>query len=54
MLKNVNERGKMYYYLALLFDLFGGTEAAKEFYSKVVGLNSPMFFEYRLAEWATK
>lgn len=54
MLKNVNQRGKMYYYLALLFDLFGGTEAAREFYSKVVGLNSPMFFEYRLAEWATK
>ena len=53
-LKNINERGKMYFYLALFYELSGSTEAAKEFYSKVLNMNSPMFFEYRLAEWAVE
>ena len=34
--------------------MFGGKEAAKEYYTKVVEMNSPMFFEYRLAEWSIK
>lgn len=53
-LTNRNQQGKMYYYLGLYYDMFGGVEAAKDFYSKVVELNSPMFFEYRLAEWRVK
>ena len=53
-LKNRNLRGKMYFYLGLFYDMFGGKEAAKEYYTKVVEMNSPMFFEYRLAEWSIK
>ena len=51
---NRNLQGKMYYYLALFYDMFGGTELANEYYAKVVSMNSPMFFEFRLAEWRTK
>ena len=53
-LKNINERGKMYFYLGLFHELSGAQEAAKEFYAKVLGMNSPMFFEYRIAEWAVQ
>ncbi len=48
---NGNKKGKMYFYLGLYYDMFGGIEAAKQFYTKVVDMKSPMFFEYRLAEW---
>lgn len=51
-LDNANDRGKMYFYLGLFYELSGAEDSAKEFYSKVVSLNSPMFFEYRIAEWA--
>ncbi len=51
---NRNLQGKMYYYLALFYDMFGGAELANEYYAKVVSMNSPMFFEFRLAEWRTK
>ena len=44
----------MYYYLGLFYDMFGGREFADEYYAKVVTMNSPMFFEYRLAEWRVK
>lgn len=48
---NRNQQGKMYYYLGLFYDMFGAEEGAKEYYAKVVSMNTPMFFEYRLAEW---
>ncbi len=51
---NRNQQGKMYYYLALFYDMFGGTEFANEYYAKVISMNSPMFFEFRLAEWRLK
>ncbi len=53
-LSNMNERGKMYFYLAQFYDMFGDVENAKKYYAKVLEMNSPMFFEYRLAEWAVK
>lgn len=53
-LQNGNVKGKMYYYLGLFYDMFGGREFADEYYAKVVTMNSPMFFEYRLAEWRVK
>ena len=53
-LTNRNQQGKMYYYLGLYYDMFGAEEAAKDFYAKVVSMNSPMFFEFRLAEWRVK
>ena len=50
-LEDRNKQGKMYFYLGLFFDMFGGTEFANDYYAKVVNMQSPMFFEYRLAEW---
>ncbi len=50
-IENANTKGKMYFYLGLFYDMFGGSQYAKEYYSKVLKMNSPMFFEYRLAEW---
>lgn len=50
-ISSTNLRGKMYFYLGLFYDMFGGHEAACEFYTKVINMNSPMFFEYRIAEW---
>jgi len=49
-----NKKGKLYFYVGLLYDMFGGTEIAKQYYTKVVSMNCPMFFEYRLAEWGVK
>ncbi len=49
---NLNDRAKMYFYLGLFYDMFGGREYANSYYARVVDLNSPMFFEYRLAEWS--
>ncbi len=53
-LDNGNKKGKMYFYLGLYYDMFGGKEFAMENYTKVLGMNSPMIFEYRLAEWSLK
>ena len=50
-LTNSNEKGKMYFYLGLLYDMVGGIEASNKYYMEVIKLNSPMFFEYRIAEW---
>lgn len=49
--ENSNDRGKMYYYMGLYNEIYGSDVIAKEFYSKVIGMKAPMFFEYRLAEW---
>ncbi|MBR6153179.1 MAG: hypothetical protein IKQ43_01955 [Treponema sp.] len=51
-LTNSNQKGKMYFYIGLLYDMIGGKEAANKYYMEVVNLNSPMFFEYRIAEWS--
>ena len=50
-IENPTTKGKMYFYLGLFYDMFGGIEYAREYYGKVVKMSSPMFFEYRLAEW---
>ncbi len=50
-IENSNTKGKMYFYLALFFDMFGGSDFAAENYTKVVEMNGAMFFEFRLAEW---
>ncbi len=51
-LSSRNQQGKMYFYLGLLYDMIGGSEASREYFTKVVAMNSPMFFEYRIAEWS--
>ncbi|MDE5898687.1 MAG: tetratricopeptide repeat protein [Treponemataceae bacterium] len=46
-----NKRGRMMYYFALYYELKGYQQLARDYYEKVVSMKSPMFFEYRLAEW---
>jgi len=50
--ENINLRGKLLYYMAVFYELNGGDEAAKTLYLEIQSMNTPMFFEYRLAKWA--
>ena len=49
-----NKKGKFKYYLALYYEMKGSEKVANEYYSQVVEMDTPMFFEYRLAEWGIK
>lgn len=49
---NRNRKGKFLYYTALYFELKKNFSIAQKYYTEVVGMQSPMFFEYRLAEWS--
>ena len=51
---NSTKKGKMTFYLALFDEIMGRDELAKKIYSEVASLQSPMFFEFRLAEWKVK
>ena len=51
---NKTKRGKMMYYFALYYDLKGMKQVASEYYGKITQMQTPMFFEYRLAEWGLK
>ena len=46
------KQGKMYFYLGLLSELYSTSTESNEWYAKVLSMSSPMFFEYRLAEWS--
>lgn len=50
-LTSTTKKGKMYFYLGLLYDMIGGKEASNKYFMEVTKLNSPQFFEYRIAEW---
>ena len=47
-----NKKGKMKYYLALYYEMKGSKSVAAEYYNQITKMQTPMFFEYRLAEWA--
>lgn len=47
-----NKRGKMMYYFALYYAMRGHPEVSADYYNKITKMQTPMFFEYRLAEWA--
>ena len=49
---SMTQRARWYFYLGLFNDMIAGPSAGKDYYAKVLNINSPMFFEYRLAEWA--
>ena len=49
-----NLRGKMMYYLGLFYEINGNDVLSEKYYTDVLSLNSPMFFEFRLAEWAVQ
>ncbi len=52
--ENKTKKGKMTFYLALYDEMKGRSESSKKIYSEVASLQSPMFFEFRLAEWKVK
>jgi len=45
-------RGKYLFYMALWYELQGHVDLAQKYYLVVKEMKSPMFFEYRLCEWA--
>lgn len=47
-----SNRGKYLYYLALYYDIKGDVSLAQKFYAEICAIQSPMFFEYRLAKWS--
>lgn len=51
---NSQTRGKMLYYFGLYYELKGKDQLAVKYYSEVTNMQSPMFFEFRLAEWRVK
>ncbi len=51
---NSTKKGKMSYYMGLYDEIKGREELAKKMYNEVAALQSPMFFEFRLAEWRVK
>lgn len=52
--ENKTKKGKMTFYLALYDEMKGRNESSNKIYSEVASLQSPMFFEFRLAEWKVK
>jgi tetratricopeptide (TPR) repeat protein len=45
-------KGKLTYYLALYYDINKAPELALQYYTEVHNIVAPMFFEYRLNDWA--
>jgi tetratricopeptide (TPR) repeat protein len=50
--ENSTTRGKMLFYMALFYDLSNMPSLARQYYHEVHNFAAPMFFEYRLNEWA--
>ena len=51
---NTTKKGKMTFYMGLYDEIKGHTELARKMYNEVAALQSPMFFEFRLAEWKVR
>ena len=49
---NSNTRGKLFFYLAEFYSLQGNEVMAEKYYTTVHELQCPIFFEYRMNEWA--
>lgn len=47
-----SKNGKYLYYLALYYDMRGDSSLAQKYYVEICAIQSPMFFEYKLAQWA--
>ncbi len=50
---NRTKKGRYLFYLALYFDLINKDSLAHKYYNEVTAMQSPMFFEYRMAQWAS-
>lgn len=46
-----NKRGKIMFYFGMYYKLKGMQKVANEYFSKITEMQTPLFFEYRLAEW---
>lgn len=49
---NANKRGKYLFYLAMYYQIRGNDNIAQKYYITVQEMQTPMFFEYRLNDWA--
>lgn len=49
--EKTSKRGKLLYYMALYYDMRGNNNIASDFYTQVLSMQAPMFFEYQMAEW---
>ena len=47
-------KGKMLFYMALFYELKGNTPLANKLYLEVADMDSPLFFEYKLTQWAVE
>ncbi|WP_428770099.1 tetratricopeptide repeat protein [Treponema sp. HNW] len=47
-------KGKMLFYMALFYELTGKKNLAHKIYLEVADMQSPLFFEYRLTQWAVE
>lgn len=52
--ENSQKRGKLLYYFGLYYELKQKEQLAIKYYGEVTNMQSPMFFEFRLAEWGFK
>ena len=51
-IEKTTPRGKMWYYMGLYYEIKGSEQIATEFFTKIMNMQTPMFFEYELAEWS--
>ena len=51
---DVTDRSRMLFYSAMYYDLFQSKLTAQKFYIEVTSAKAPVFFEYRLCEWALR
>lgn len=51
-IEKTTPRGKMWFYMGLYYEIQGSPQLAEEFYTKIMNMQTPMFFEYELAEWS--
>lgn len=49
---NRTKKGRYLFYLALYYELINKDSLAHKYYNEVTAIQSPMFFEYRMAQWA--
>ena len=52
--ENSTLRGKYLFYIGLYYDVRGDDLEAKKYYNEVLKMQTPLFFEYRFAEWSVK
>lgn len=52
--KDVTDRSRMLFYSAMYYDLFQSKATAQKFYIEVTSIKAPVFFEYRLCQWALR